>query len=87
MSRAYADSTLVRVAGPDAFEPALRRFLKACRETGVFTELKKREAYASPSVRRRVKSQKAAQRRARASRRRPETGPLEDWKPAPAPRA
>jgi len=77
MSRAYADSTLVRVAGPDAFEPALRRFLKACRETGVFTE----------PVRRRVKSQKAAQRRARASRRRPETGPLEDWKPAPAPRA
>jgi ribosomal protein S21 len=79
MSRAFAESTLVRVAGPEAFEPALRRFMKGCRESGLFVELKKRAAYIPPSVRRREKAKRAAVRRAKvAARRRPNDF---DWKP------
>jgi small subunit ribosomal protein S21 len=79
MSRAFSDSNRVYVDGPGAFESALRRFMKACRETGVFSELKKRESYLPPSVRRRAKSKKAATRRIKAAQRR-RSSDL-DWKP------
>jgi ribosomal protein S21 len=75
--RAVADGCVVIVRAGDV-EAALRRFTKTVREAGVFSEIKRREAYL-PSARRRVKSQKAQQRRVRAARRqRAET----DWKPS-----
>lgn len=77
MSRAYSDACRVYVNGPDDFEGAVRRFTKAVRETGVLSEVKRREAYHPPSVRRRAKAKKAAARRARAARRERDV----DWKP------
>lgn len=78
--RAFADRCQVLVDGPDAFEPALKRFLKGCRESGIFTEMKKREFYMPPSVRRRAKAKKAAARRGKAAARlRPPSDV--DWKP------
>jgi small subunit ribosomal protein S21 len=77
MTRVYADACRVTVNGPDDFEGAVRRFAKVVRETGVFRELKQRESYIPPSVRRRAKAKRAA-RRAKAARRRSSDV---DWKP------
>jgi small subunit ribosomal protein S21 len=76
--RAVADGCVVTVFGADV-EGAVRRFLKSCRESGLFTELKRREAYLPPSVRKRLKRQKAQQRRVRAARRQRADV---DWKPS-----
>ncbi len=46
----------------EPFEAALRRFKKQCEKAGVLTELKKREHYEKPSVRRKRKSLAARKR-------------------------
>ncbi|CBE69833.1 MAG: 30S ribosomal protein S21 [Candidatus Methylomirabilis oxygeniifera] len=46
----------VTVKENEPFEVALRRFKKLCERTGVLTELRKREHYEKPSVRRKKKS-------------------------------
>lgn len=42
--------TEVRVQKNEPFDKALRRFRKKCQESGVISELKKREHYEKPSV-------------------------------------
>lgn len=79
--RASADGCHVLVHGPDDFEGAVRKFLKACRESGLLTELKRRQAYEPPSLARRKKAIRARARTARAARRLRENGPPADWKP------
>ncbi len=54
----------VRVGKDESFERALRRFKKSCQEAGVLSELRRREHYEKPSVRRKKKSD-AARRAAR----------------------
>ncbi|HPU28969.1 MAG TPA: 30S ribosomal protein S21 [Syntrophorhabdaceae bacterium] len=39
----------------ESFESALRRFKKQCEKTGIFSEIKKREHYEKPSVKRKKK--------------------------------
>ena len=39
----------------ESFESALRRFKKQCEKAGVLSELRKREHYEKPSVRRKKK--------------------------------
>ena len=46
----------VTVKENEPFEVALRRFKKLCERTGVLSELRKREHYEKPSVRRKKKS-------------------------------
>ncbi len=46
----------VRVKENEPFENALRRFKKQCEKTGILTEIKKREHYEKPSVRRKRKA-------------------------------
>ena len=46
----------VTVKGDESFESALRRFKKQCEKAGVLSELRKREHYEKPSVRRKKKS-------------------------------
>jgi small subunit ribosomal protein S21 len=46
----------VTVKENEPFEIALRRFKKLCEKTGVLSELRKREHYEKPSVRRKKKS-------------------------------
>ncbi|MBZ0159435.1 30S ribosomal protein S21 [Candidatus Methylomirabilis sp.] len=46
----------VTVKENEPFEVALRRFKKLCEKTGVLSELRKREHYEKPSVRRKKKS-------------------------------
>ena len=60
----------VRVKDNEPIESAIRRFKKQCEKAGILQELKKREHYEKPSVRRKRKAI-AARKRAlrRASRR------------------
>jgi small subunit ribosomal protein S21 len=45
----------VTVKENEPFESALRRFKKLCEKAGVLTELRKREHYEKPSVKRKRK--------------------------------
>jgi small subunit ribosomal protein S21 len=46
----------------DSFESALKRFKKQCEKAGVLTEIRKREHYEKPSVKRKKKSIAARKR-------------------------
>jgi small subunit ribosomal protein S21 len=46
----------VRVRESDSFENALKRFKKQCEKEGILSEIKKREHYDKPSVKRKKKA-------------------------------
>ena len=46
----------VRVKENEYFDAALRRFKRACEKAGVLTELKKRQHFEKPSVKRKRKA-------------------------------
>lgn len=52
----------VRVKENESFEMALRRFRRSCEKAGVFSELRKREAYEKPTE---IRKRKAAAARKR----------------------
>lgn len=52
----------VKVEKGESIDRALRRFKQSIREAGVLSELKKREHYEKPSVRRKKKSEAARKR-------------------------
>ncbi len=47
---------LVHVREDESFEGALRRFKRKCEKSGILTELKKRQHYEKPSVKRKRKA-------------------------------
>ncbi|MEA4848552.1 MAG: 30S ribosomal protein S21 [Clostridiaceae bacterium] len=53
----------IRVGENESLESALRRFKKKCARAGVLAEVRKREQYESPSVKRRKKSEAARKRK------------------------
>jgi small subunit ribosomal protein S21 len=55
----------VKVGKNESLDNALRRFKKQIRMSGVLTELRKREHYEKPSVRRKKKSEAARKRKYR----------------------
>ncbi|MGC8528715.1 MAG: 30S ribosomal protein S21 [Leptospirillia bacterium] len=60
--------TGVRVKENESFESALKRFKKQCEKAGILSDVKKREHYEKPSVRRKKKAlaaRKKALKRAR----------------------
>jgi small subunit ribosomal protein S21 len=50
---------LVSVREDESFESALRRFKRKCEKSGILTELKKRQHYEKPSVKRKRKAVQA----------------------------
>ena len=52
----------------ESFESALRRFKKQCEKSGILTELRKREYYEKPSLKRKRKSTQARKRALRKAR-------------------
>ena len=58
----------VVVKEDESFESALRRFKKQCEKAGVLTELRKREHYEKPSVRRKKKMLAAGKKAAKRVR-------------------
>jgi small subunit ribosomal protein S21 len=60
--------TSVEVKEDESFESALRRFKKQCEKAGVLSELRKREHYEKPSVRRKKKALAARKKMAKKIR-------------------
>ena len=56
-------SSDIRVKDNESLESALRRFKKSCARSGVIQEVRKREAYEKPSVKRKKKSEAARKRK------------------------
>ena len=55
----------VRIKEGESFENALKRFKKQCEKAGILSEIRRREYFERPSVKRK---RKAAARRRRAAR-------------------
>ncbi|HHW31564.1 MAG TPA: 30S ribosomal protein S21 [Clostridiaceae bacterium] len=55
----------IRVKENETLDSALKRFKRQCAKAGVLAEIKKREHYEKPSVRRKKKSEAARKKRYR----------------------
>ncbi|HHX23768.1 MAG: 30S ribosomal protein S21 [Tepidanaerobacteraceae bacterium] len=55
----------IRVGENESLDNALRRFKRKCQRSGVLSEVRKREHYEKPSVRRKKKSEAARKRKYR----------------------
>ena len=53
----------IKVKEGESLDSALRRFKRQCARSGVLTELRKREHYEKPSVKRKKKSEAARKRK------------------------
>lgn len=53
----------IRVGENESLENALRRFKKKCARAGTLAEVRKREHYEKPSVKRKKKSEAARKRK------------------------
>ena len=53
----------IRVKENESLEQALRRFKRKCANAGVLAEVRKREHYEKPSVKRKKKSEAARKRK------------------------
>ena len=53
----------IRVKKGESFDSALRRFKRSCQKAGILSEVRKREHYEKPSVRRKKKSEAARKRK------------------------
>jgi small subunit ribosomal protein S21 len=60
---------LVTVREDEPFENALRRFKRKCEKSGILTELKKRQHFEKPSVKRKRKTMQARKKMLREERR------------------
>ncbi len=55
----------IRVKDNESLDSALRRFKRSCARAGVLSEVRKREHYEKPSVKRKKKSEAARKRKFR----------------------
>lgn len=60
---------LVKIRDNESFEQAFRRFKKSCEKSGVLSEVKKREHYEKPGIRKKKKSIAARKRLMKKQRR------------------
>jgi small subunit ribosomal protein S21 len=59
----------VRIGENESFEAALKRFKRMCEKAGILSEVRRRESYEKPSVKRKKKilaAKKKAERRMRS---------------------
>ncbi len=55
----------IRIKDNESLDSALKRFKRSCARSGIISEIKKREHYEKPSVRRKKKSEAARKRKFR----------------------
>ena len=53
----------IRIKDNESLDSALRRFKRSCQKAGVLSEIRKREHYEKPSVKRKKKSEAARKRK------------------------
>lgn len=58
----------IKVRDDESIEEALRRFKHDCERNGILKEIKRREHYVTPAMKRKIKSQEA-RRKVRKGRR------------------
>lgn len=61
----------VKLRDNESFDQAFRRFKKSCEKSGLLSEVKKREHFEKPSVRKKKKSIAARKRAMKKTRGRP----------------
>ena len=61
--RGEIEMSEVRVGENESLESALRRFKRQCARAGVMAEIRKREHYEKPSVKRKKKAEAARKRK------------------------
>ena len=54
--------SLVRVGENESVDSAIKRFKRKCQKDGIIGDLRRKEAYEKPSVRRKLKSEEARKR-------------------------
>lgn len=59
----------IRIREGESFESAVRRFKRSCEKSGILSELRKREHYEKPSVRKKRKMMAARKRALKKTRR------------------
>jgi len=64
----------VRIRENESFENALRRFKKQCEKAGILSEVRRREHYEKPSVKRKRKALAARKRTLKRLRKMAERG-------------
>ena len=52
----------IRIRDNESFENAIRRFKKQCEKTGILSEVRKREHFEKPSIKRKKKALAAKKR-------------------------
>lgn len=57
------DVSEIRIKDNESLDSALRRFKRQCAKSGVLQEVRKREHYEKPSVKRKKKSEAARKRK------------------------
>ena len=62
-------STEIKVGENESLDNALRRFKRSCAQSGVISEVRKREHYEKPSVKRKLKSEAARRNNAKRGKR------------------
>lgn len=61
--------TAIKVKDNESIEQAIRRFKKTCEKSGILTELRRREYYDKPSIRKKKKAAAARKRALKKMRR------------------
>jgi small subunit ribosomal protein S21 len=56
-------ATEIKIGKNETLDSALRRFKRECQVSGILAEVRKREHYEKPSVRRKKKSEAARKRK------------------------
>lgn len=64
----------VKIKESESFENALKRFKKQCEKTGILSEIRKREHYEKPSIKRKRKMLAAKKRAMKRMRKLAERG-------------
>jgi small subunit ribosomal protein S21 len=59
---------IVKIREGEGFDSAIRRFKKQCEKAGILTEVRKREHYEKPSVKKKRKALAAVKRAEKKSR-------------------
>lgn len=55
--------TIVKIRDNESLDSAIRRFKRQCTKDGVIGDIKKKEAYEKPSVKRKKKAEAARKRK------------------------
>lgn len=58
-----SNMTIIKIRDNESLDSAIRRFKRQCTKDGVIGDIKKKEAYEKPSVKRKKKAEAARKRK------------------------